>query len=81
MICPSVCPLDQAAMIAARTAALSLMIPLAKDATRLAFARSIQASSSSSSFFGAHGMESSDDASRVDEQRDAVFYRCDRYSL
>lgn len=51
VICPSVCPLDQAEMIAARTAALSLMIPLAKDATRLAFAHSIQASSSPSSFF------------------------------
>ena len=37
-------------MIAARTAVLSFMTPFAKDATRLAFARSIQASSSASFF-------------------------------
>ena len=35
MICPSVCPLDQAEVIAARTAALPFVTPLAKDATRL----------------------------------------------
>ena len=50
MICPSVYPLDQAELIAVRTAAVSFVTPLVKNATRLARARSIQASSSVSAF-------------------------------
>src|SRR4051812_38972061 len=46
VIWPSVCPLDQEVVIAALTAALSLMTPLAKDMTRLARARSNHGSSS-----------------------------------
>ncbi len=50
VICPSVCPLDQTEAIAARTAAMSFVTPLAKEATRLARDRSIQASCSVSAF-------------------------------
>ncbi|MET4115906.1 transposase [Bradyrhizobium sp. JR1.5] len=46
VIWPSVCPLDHDVAIAALTAALSLMTPLAKDMTRLARARSNHGSSS-----------------------------------
>jgi hypothetical protein len=38
VICPSVWPLDQGSVMAARTAALSLMMPLAKEAIRLKLA-------------------------------------------
>ena len=51
VICPSVWPLDQGVVIAALTAALSFMMPLANEATRLERARSSQASSSARDFF------------------------------
>src|ERR1700688_907999 len=51
VICASTWPFDQGCVIAARTAALSLRTPVARDETRLAFACAIQASSLASSFF------------------------------
>src|ERR1700726_4094397 len=51
VICPSTWPFDQGCVIAARTAAMSLRTPVAKDETRLALAFAIQASSLASSFF------------------------------
>lgn len=48
MISPSVCPLDQVKVIAARTGASSLATPLANEMTRLALERSIHAMRSNS---------------------------------
>ena len=46
VICPSVWPLDQGRLIAAATAAKSLVTPAANDATKLAWARASQDSRS-----------------------------------
>ena len=48
VICPSVWPLDHGSVMAARTAALSLVIPVANDAIKLARASMIQRSNSAS---------------------------------
>ena len=50
MIYSSVWPLDQSWVMAARTAALSLITPLAKEAIRLKLAMAIHRSRSATSF-------------------------------
>ncbi len=51
VMCPSVWPFDQGSVMAAWTAALSLRMPLAKEAIRLALAVAIQGSRSAASFW------------------------------
>ena len=77
VIWPSVWPLDQDVVIAALTAALSLMMPLAKDATRLAHARSSHGSRSAVSLLADHGVESGDDLSSLHQERNALLDRRD----
>ena len=57
--------------MAAQTAALSLRMPLAKDAIRPAAAAAIHGSSSATSFLTDHGLEPFDQGARIDERRHA----------
>ena len=67
MICPSVCPLNHADMIAARTAALSFTTTLVNGATRPAFARAIQSVKFSLGFLADHRAKRGDHNSGFDQ--------------
>ena len=73
---PSVWPLDHEVVIAARTAASSLAMPLAKEPTRLL--RAISSQGGRSSLILRRIVESFDALSRLDERRQAGFDGGDR---
>jgi hypothetical protein len=65
--------IDQGETIAARTAASSLLTPLAKEATTLVLALAIPGSEFPVSLFADHGMEIGDDLPCLDQQGYATF--------
>ena len=67
--------------MAARTAATSRAIPLAKDATRLPRQRSIQGTRSYLYCAPDHLVEPLDDGTRLNERRYAGLYRSNRHSF
>jgi hypothetical protein len=77
MIGPSVCPLDQDEVIAARTATSSLTAPLANEATRLVRARPIREVSPPSTLHQII-VEFRDDVASLDQSWYASFDRGNR---